>query len=223
MPVFDPATHARRDRAVARAQDWAFVGAMLHALDYGLFLPPLPGPRHVRGVARSFDWLGLNYYGRYRVAFDPKRPAELFGRRSTEGTIKTEHNDWGEPCAEGLSRQLLRLARFRKPLYVTENGVFDDADVRRSSYLVDHVRAVHGAIEAGADVRGYFVWSLVDNFEWAEGWATPFGLFALDRETQARTPRGSAEVYARICRANAVDDAEPEPRTEGTKRAAVTS
>jgi beta-glucosidase len=71
------------------------------------------------------------------------------------------------------------------------------------------VRAVHRAIEQGADVRGYFHWSLVDNFEWAEGWSTHFGLLELDRETQERRPRPSAAVYAAICRDNAVEDGVP--------------
>jgi beta-glucosidase len=76
----------------------------------------------------------------------------------------------------------------------------------RPSYLVEHVRAVHRAIARGADVRGYFHWSLVDNFEWAEGWSTRFGLIALDRKTQARRVRGSARVFAGICFSNAVED-----------------
>jgi beta-glucosidase len=65
---------------------------------------------------------------------------------------------------------------------------------------------VADAIDAGADVRGYFHWSLVDNFEWAEGWTTRFGLLALDRDTQERTPVESARIYERICRANAAPD-----------------
>ena len=75
----------------------------------------------------------------------------------------------------------------------------------RPPFLVDHVAAVHDAIAQGADVRGYFHWSLLDNFEWAEGWTPRFGLHALDRSTQKRTARRSAGIYAEICRANAVE------------------
>ncbi|WP_428267008.1 family 1 glycosylhydrolase [Haliangium sp.] len=103
-----------------------------------------------------------------------------------------------------MTAQLVRLSRYRVPLYVTENGLYDNDDVRRPSFLIEHVQAVAEAIRRGADVRGYFHWSLVDNFEWAEGWATHFGLLALNRRTGARTPRRSAEVYAAICRANGV-------------------
>jgi beta-glucosidase len=208
IPAFDPADPASpRDRAVAAAQDWAFTGVVLDALAHARFRFPLalgrsePAPM----LRRTLDFLGLNYYGRYRVRFDARRPAELFGRRLGEHTVHTESNDWGEICPEGLTRGLLRLARAFPgvPLHVTENGIYDPDDTRRPAYLDSHIRAVHDALSQGADVRGYFVWSLVDNFEWAEGWSTPFGLLALDRQTQQRTPRPSAQTYGdRIALAN---------------------
>jgi beta-glucosidase len=206
LPVFDPARASRADRAVAAAQDWAFNGVLLAALERGLLLPPLAArPRRVEHLARSFDWLGLNYYGRFVVRFDPRRASELFGERVSEHDVKTPWTDWGQVYPEGLARQLVRLARHRVPLYVTENGIFDNDDSERPSFIQTHVRAVHRAIAHGANVRGYFHWSLIDNFEWAEGWSTHFGLIELDRATQARRPRRSADVYAAICRANAVE------------------
>jgi beta-glucosidase len=187
QPVFDPARHdAAIDRALAQMQDWLFNAGFLHAL---------------RG---RFDFIGLNYYGRYSVRFNPRALERGFGAHVQRPTVATAHTDWGQICPEGLSRQLKRLARLGRSLYVTENGVFDNDDSVRPAYLRDHVRAVHDAISGGADVRGYFHWSLVDNFEWAEGWRTHFGLIAVDRETQARKPKESAHVYAGICRANAI-------------------
>jgi len=79
-----------------------------------------------------------------------------------------------------------------------------DDDQRRTRDLRSHVAAVRDALIEGLDVRGYFHWSLVDNFEWAEGWRPRFGLLALDLETGERTPRPSAEVFARICRNNGI-------------------
>ncbi|UJR85884.1 glycoside hydrolase family 1 protein [Sandaracinus amylolyticus] len=215
LPAIDPYdSTSARDRAVATAQDWAFNGVVLDALAHARLRFPLALREESAPVLRgpngpALDFVGLNYYGRYRVRFDARHPAELFGRRDARETVHTESNDWGEIHPEGLTRQLMRLARAfpRMPLYVTENGMFDPSDTRRPSYLVSHVRAVHDAIAQGADVRGYFVWSLIDNFEWAEGWSTPFGLLALDRTTQARTARRSADVYSAICRANGVSDA----------------
>lgn len=207
-PILDPERpERRRDRAAAAAQDWAFNGAVVDALAHARFRFPLAlGVEKAPALRGTLDFLGLNYYGRYRVRFDPSAGAELFGRRSREGTVRTEHNDWGEPYPEGLTRNLVRLHEaLPVPLYVTENGIFDPTDTRRREYLVGHVRAVHDAIARGCDVRGYLAWTLVDNFEWAEGWSTPFGIVALDRATQSRTVRESARVLERIARANAID------------------
>jgi beta-glucosidase len=185
-PAFDPDRPERaRDRAVTFAQDHAFTGRTLGALDR-------------RG---TFDWLGLNYYGRYRVRFDPRAAPLLFGRHVQKG-IRHGEVDWGEPSPEGLTRNLVRFAALGRPVFVTENGVFDPTDALRQRYLVDHVSAVHAAIARGADVRGYFHWSLLDNFEWAEGWQTPFGLIEVDRTTGERRVRGSARRYQRIIEAS---------------------
>jgi beta-glucosidase len=199
-PAFDPdRLERRRDRAVTFAQDHAFTGCVLDALETGVLRFPLAlAPREVPGLRGSFDWLGLNYYGRYRVRFDPRAVALAFGRHVQENGIRHGEVDWGEPHPEGLTRLLLRFAALGRPVYVTENGVFDPTDLVRQRYLVDHVAAVRTAIERGADVRGYFHWSLLDNFEWAEGFTTPFGLVEVDRVTGERRPRASAELYRRL-------------------------
>ncbi|MEO0325329.1 MAG: family 1 glycosylhydrolase [Myxococcota bacterium] len=205
LPLFE---HARRDSgdlAAARAQDWAFNGAKLRALSTGWLLPPLGVPRRLPGLRRAYDFLGLNYYGRFAVRFDGAAPEQLFGRHVQRPTVATEHNDWGQVCPRGLTEQLLRLARLAAPVYVTENGLYDPTDAARPDFLVRHVAAIEDAARKGADVRGYFVWSLVDNFEWAEGWSAPFGLLALNRATGERSARASAEAYAAIIRAGGVE------------------
>jgi beta-glucosidase len=106
----------------------------------------------------------------------------------------------------GLTELLLRLHRDHPavPLMITENGAaFDDRvdadgrvhDQRRIDYLRDHLAAVGRAMEAGADVRGYFVWSLLDNFEWAHGYSKRFGIVHVDYDTQERTWKDSAHWY----------------------------
>lgn len=204
-PLFEPARPWHPlDRAAAWGQDWGMTGVVIEALRHGRLLPPLwASPERVDGLARSADFVGLNYYGRLAVQFDPRAPTPL-GRHVQEPSTRTEWADWGQICPRGLTEQLVRLSALGVPLYVTENGLYDNQDDTRPRFLVDHVRAVADAIRRGVDVRGYFHWSLVDNFEWAEGWSTRFGLIALDRETGARTPRKSAQVYAAICRANGV-------------------
>lgn len=214
LPCIDPDRPAHPlDRLVTRAQDWVFSGTWLWALRTGKIPPPFVArPQPVPGLAGSFDWLGVNYYGRMAVRFDPRMPTRGFGRHVQEPSVRNGTADWGQIHPAGLAGQLRRAARLGAPVYVTENGVCDPDDRLRPRYLVDHIRAVRQVLAEGVDVRGYFHWSLVDNFEWAEGWSARFGLYALDRHTQARTPRPSAEVYAAICRSHgaALDDALPD-------------
>jgi beta-glucosidase len=113
----------------------------------------------------------------------------------------------------GLSDMLVRLHEEypRVPLHITENGaayrdVIDpDGQIRdheRVAFLDAHLRAAHAAIEQGVDLRGYFYWSLLDNFEWAEGYAKRFGIVHVDFESQQRTPKESARYYARVIAGN---------------------
>jgi beta-glucosidase len=205
-PLFEAARPLHPlDRAVTRVQDFAFTGSLLRALETGWLLPPIAlRPQHSAEIARSIDFVGLNYYGRYAVRFDPRHSMMLFGRHVQNPTVRTEGSDWGAMCARGLTLQLVRLKELGVPLYVTENGVCDPSDTLRTGYIREHVAAVHAAISQGADVRGYFHWSLLDNFEWAEGYRAHFGLVSVDFETQRRTVRDSARVYAEICRSNAL-------------------
>ncbi|MCW1093927.1 GH1 family beta-glucosidase [Streptomyces sp. RS2] len=156
-------------------------------------------------IAEPLDWYGVNYYAPTRVGAPRGAeiefggvtlPAELpFSVREIEGRPLT---DFGWPVVpEGLTELLTgfrdRYGDRLPPVVITENGCsyegVDDRD--RIAYLDGHVRALHRAIEAGVDVRGYFVWSLLDNFEWAEGYARRFGLVHVDFETLRRTPKAS--------------------------------
>ena len=203
-PLFEPHRPDHLNDRLARGfQDWTFNGLLIESLRDGkLRFPVTFFPRTEPGLAGACDFVGVNYYGRFEVQFDLKAETPL-GRHVQDPTTRTEQTDWGQVCARGLTEQLTRVAqRLGKPVYVTENGLFDNSDEDRPGFIVDHVNAVAEALEDGTDVRGYFHWSLVDNFEWAEGWTTHFGLIELDRETGERRPRRSADVYARICRAN---------------------
>jgi beta-glucosidase len=205
-PAFEPASAGRLDRLAAAAQRHAFNETTLLALEQGRMVPPLGAGERIDGLAGAYDFIGLNYYGRYRVRFDARAPATLFGRHLQDHNRRTEWTDWGEVWPDGLATQLERLQPFGVPLYVTENGIGTGDDAERAAYLVRHLRALHDALERGIDVRGYFHWTLIDNFEWAEGWSTHFGLVAVDRLTQERRPRPSAAIYARICRERGIAD-----------------
>ena len=148
------------------------------------------------------DFIGAQYY--MAVA-----ARSLLHARYTERCESEAHSDMGwRIYPEGMREYVARTwRRYRLPIYVTENGIADADDDQRPAFIRDHLASLHRAmVEDGADVRGYLHWSLLDNFEWADGWAPKFGLIEVDRTTMARTPRPSAAYYATICRDNAVDD-----------------
>ncbi|MFN7941555.1 MAG: GH1 family beta-glucosidase [Thermoanaerobaculia bacterium] len=158
------------------------------------------------GVAAPLDWLGINYYTRSVVRHDPDAWPTRATRVRQPGAVYTE-TDW-EVYPEGLAEALRwTAARYGPiPLYVTENGAaFADPpratdgrveDPARVAYLASHLDALGRAIADGLDVRGYFAWSLLDNFEWSHGFAKRFGIVHVDFASQARTPKASARVYA---------------------------
>ncbi|MEV5367023.1 GH1 family beta-glucosidase [Streptomyces cellulosae] len=165
-------------------------------------------------IAEPIDWYGINYYAPTRVGAPQgaeiefggvRMPAELpFSVREIEGHPVTDF-DW--PVVPEALTELLTLFRERygdrlPPLIITENGCAYDGvhDTDRVTYLDGHVRALHRAVEAGVDVRGYFVWSLLDNFEWAEGYGRRFGLVHVDFDTQRRTPKASYDWYRALLR-----------------------
>ncbi len=165
-------------------------------------------------IATPVDWIGVNYYNPTRVApadpdFVQEGPhAGLRGVALQPPRGELTGFGW-EQNADAFTELLVRLSQHVDgiPLVVTENGsAFPDevdelgrvVDVQRTRYLVDHVRAVHRAISAGADVRGYLAWSLLDNFEWAAGYSQRFGIVHVDFETQQRTVKESAATFSRI-------------------------
>lgn len=214
--LFDPANRlSPLDNSVAGLQNIFFNRAAWYATESGKF--PFPLNMLLAPVARAAgarDYHGVNYYTREMVRFDPTIPAELFGRRFVRpGTIHNDpglDNNFGEIYPRGIYRILktvYRRTRGNKPLYITENGFSDAADNRRPRAILEHLAMIHRAIREGIPVHGYLHWSLVDNFEWNEGWGVRFGLIEVDPQTQRRIPRPSASIYGEICRANAISEA----------------
>lgn len=168
-------------------------------------------------IAEPTDFLGVNYYTCRRVsATDPSANHEFGWRVEEPGPDVPQSAMGAEIYPEGLTATLRRLRDDygERPLYVTENGVAyrDETpdrtgrvrDQRRISFLRDHIAAVHRALADGVDVRGYFVWSLMDNFEWAAGYGPRFGLAYVDYSTLERVPKDSFRYYAGVIGDNAV-------------------
>lgn len=164
-------------------------------------------------IRQPLDFVGVNYYTRAVVQGAPHVPVYGYARVAQPQHAHTEMG-W-EVYAEGLADTLRRLrARYAAlpPLYVMENGAaFYDPptaladphpDPLRVAYLQDHLRALGRAIGEGVDVRGYYAWSLLDNFEWSAGFSKRFGLVHVDYATQRRTRKASSHAYAEVIRTN---------------------
>ncbi len=173
-------------------------------------------------ISAPIDFLGVNYYFRHTVRDAPEGGeagtpfADLNARTIVPHAAEKTAMGWPvEP--EGLTEILVRIKEEYAdvPLYVTENGravsdyVDPEGDVddeERISYLDAHFRAAREAMERGADLRGYMVWSFLDNFEWAEGYSKRFGLVFVDYATQKRVPKASARWYSGVIRRNGLED-----------------
>lgn len=150
------------------------------------------------------DFMGLNYYSRDTVSFDWRMAGELFGARSYPDGADLSETDFIANEPEGFFEALRWAQRFDKDIIITENGVEDSVDEMRPRYLAQHIQQVWRAVNFNWRVKGYFHWSLVDNFEWERGWTQRFGLWELDVETQKRRKRKSAEFYEEICKTNSL-------------------
>ena len=211
-----PASDSDADVGAAKLFDALWNGMYLEG-DAARSLPRRPaaaarGRRRARRLAtirQPLDFYGVNYYNPMKVAALAEDDAELpFEILELLGYPTT---DSGWPIVPDALREWLIMfrARYRAalpPIVITESGCsYDDGpdehgvvdDQRRIDYLDAHLRAVATAIQRGVDIRGYYTWSLMDNFEWAEGFRQRFGLVHVDYETQVRTPKKSFHWYAR--------------------------
>ncbi len=208
-PAFAP--HHRwwpPDRWVAGATDQIFSFAFIEALLTGVWKAPIVGTWRLPEARGTLDYLGMNFYGRKFLRCWPwpgKWPGIecnlVHHRREVP-----ERSDFGWDVApDPFGAMLVRLSRFKVPIIVSENGVYVHDDARRVRFIEGHVQAMARAMQQGARVIGYCYWSLLDNFEWADGYGPRFGIIEVDYATQARRIRDSGQRYAAICRANAIE------------------
>jgi beta-glucosidase len=180
-------------------------------------------------ISAPVDFLGVNYYVRHMVREDKTGTDDTFSSLRARVVIphSAERTAMGWPVeSHGLTELLVRLLEeyTSAPIYVTENGcaaydyVDPEGEVKdeeRIAFLEAHLRAAHEALERGVDLKGYFVWSLLDNFEWAEGYSKRFGLIYVDYGTQRRIPKVSARWYSEVIRDNGL--AETNTTLEGRR------
>jgi beta-glucosidase len=220
VPIF-PASDSDADLDASQRLDAYFNRQFLDPLVLGtvpselgeMFGPAWPEwtADELRRIRQKIDFVGVNYYLRLVVRDDPAcGPARALPVKHPD--CRYTAMDW-EIYPRGLTEILewMKQRYGNLPLYITENGAaFDDVvspnfaidDVERVQYLHNHLRAARRAIEAGVDLRGYFVWSLLDNFEWQCGYSKRFGIVHVDFPSQRRIPKLSARFYSNLIRSN---------------------
>jgi beta-glucosidase len=213
----DAAAASRYDDYVNRwflgpAFEGAYPAGLLARLEERGEAPPVE-PGDMEEIKAPVDFLGVNYYTTATIADDPDVEGPLALREVPPAGPVTDCEWPIEPAA--LTPLLLELNRRYAPgaIYITENGAdFDDPepvdgsveDPARVEFLRGHFAAALAAIEAGVPLQGYFVWTLLDNFEWIWGFNRHFGVVQVDRKTQARTPKRSARFLSEVAGANAL-------------------
>lgn len=201
--------HKQQPNATVVLSHWfAFMRPYKNQLLSRLFIPALNYFRNGQFFSKLenyCDAIGVQFYrvdyirvGRWG-AWGPISPIPLGKWQNDLG--------WDlEP--EAIESVLHSVAHYGKPIYITESGLADAEDKNRLPFIQKTLGAVHRAIEKGVPVRGYFHWSLLDNFEWSEGYWPRFGLISVDFHTQKRTVRPSALAYAKVCQENALEIAD---------------
>ena len=199
--LFDPPSSWNLfDILLARYLNKDFSTSILDYLNTGVFdfsMPGIGSDHFDSGLRDTYDYVGLNYYTRFRYRFDPISEQKLVEVQHLPPSELTDRG-W-EIYPEGLYRALKMISsRTSKPIYITENGIADDRDTRRGAFIEDHLLVANRAISEGMNIKGYFYWSLIDNFEFAKGFDVRFGLYAVNYATQERTLRSGSKKYSEI-------------------------
>ncbi len=208
MTAFHPKDGASAlDVAAAQRLSYGFNQLFLNAITSGNLDTTLDGDFTDAGegnfpeLANRLDWVGLNYYRKMLVVGGLPEP--LLGVPQNDLDLPRNELGWSI-YPEGMRETLDLADDYGLPIVITENGIADSDDDQRPGYLVDHLAWVARAIDEGVPVVGYMHWSLMDNFEWAEGFSARFGLYRMDYTTMERIPTESSDAYAEICAANAL-------------------
>ena len=160
------------------------------------------GSQRIPQAKDTQDFIGINYYTRDQIHLDLTKPGFIQRDFRPGVDLSDSGSIANEP--EGLFEAINWARKFDKPILIMENGLDDSEDILRPRYLIEHIHQIWRAVNENYPVKGYFHWTLVDNFEWERGWSQRFGLWELDPETQTRTKRKSANLYAEIIHENGI-------------------
>ena len=208
--------YALHFRPMVAARSWFPLDALMRKIRYDAVNMAFPSAIST-GVMRSpvvkinipeakgtQDDLGINYYSVDTVSFHIRKRKELFTHSDFPKDADLSDTKFIANIPEGIFDTIKWAVHSypNLPVLITENGVEDADDHMRPRYLAQHIHQMWRAVNFNWPVKGYFHWTLVNNFEWERGWSQRFGLWALDVETQKRTKRPSADLYAEICKEN---------------------
>jgi len=195
------------DRWMTFVTDRIFNRAFLETLIEGRWSVPGVATQVIPEARATLDFLGVNFYGRQFIRSLPTHrpwPAGSCDLGHHPRQVRERTALGWDVHPDSFLEVLTRWSRLRLPILVTENGTWMEDDARRWDFLARHVQAMARAMQAGARIIGYCYWSLLDNFEWADGFGPRFGLIDVDYATQQRRIRQSGERYAQLCRTNCV-------------------
>jgi len=222
MRPMHPANHWNPlDRMVAKVPDYLVNRWLLNSIEHGrpMFGFAFGGDGPIEGLAGSVDWIGLNYYTRNKLSFNPITGDYLYfaGMKAVRGHPPTTYPSANTYDPDGLYETAVDVwNQFRLPIMITESGISDLSAVNgdgvlvdqlRPRYLVDSAAVMHHLISEGVPIIGYLHWTDWDNWEWAEGWRPKFGLFGFDPETGERRDKFGATVFKTIVSRNAIPEA----------------
>ncbi|MGC8618320.1 MAG: family 1 glycosylhydrolase [Thermoplasmata archaeon] len=206
-PYFEPATDSKEDLEIANTARYLNNEWILNATIRGEFDNSLSGSPDER--IRDFggtDYVGIDYYSRMKVKYSEEKryagalPMEIFPCENCSD-FKWDIYPQG---IRAVTKWI--YDRYARPIYILENGVADSEDKLRARFIIDHIASLNTAmVRDGIPVKGYFHWSLIDNFEWANGFSMRFGLYSVNYNTKERVRRNSAIIYERICRGEEID------------------
>ena len=186
------------DRLLTRTAKYFYNHSLIDAFRTGTFVIKFPFSRPLTidlPIKGKLDFFGVNYYTRIHLRFNPfKKMGVELRNRDLDGRGLT--NVGWEIHPRGLARVLRYASRLNVPLLITENGIATHDSQLKTRYLREHVDVIEECLHNGLDVRGYYYWTLIDNYEWLHGLDVRFGLYRVDFETLQRIPTSAANYYS---------------------------
>ncbi|MCO6042045.1 glycoside hydrolase family 1 protein [Thermococcus alcaliphilus] len=202
IPIMLPASNREKDVEAAQKADnlfnWNFLDAIWSGKYKGAF-------GTYKTPESDADFIGINYYTASEVRHSWNPLKFFFDAKLADLSERKTDMGWSV-YPKGIYEAIAKVSHYGKPMYITENGIATLDDEWRIEFIIQHLQYVHKALNDGFDLRGYFYWSFMDNFEWAEGFRPRFGLVEVDYTTFKRRPRKSAYIYGEIAREKKIKD-----------------